>query len=50
MRLAESWTRDAFDELLRAAVDIAPAASGLVAQRFLEGVPVSRESLMQGRG
>ena len=40
-RLAESWTMDAADELLRAAVDITRAASGLAAQRFLEGVPVS---------
>ncbi len=32
------------DELLRAAVDITRAASGLAAQRFLEGVPVSRKT------
>ena len=34
---------DAHDELLRAAVDISRAASGLAAQRFLEGVAVSRK-------
>ncbi len=34
----------AHDELLRAAVDIARAASGRAAQRFLEGVPVSRKT------
>jgi histidinol-phosphatase len=39
--LAESWTMDELDELLEAAVDISRAASGLAAQRFLEGVPVS---------
>jgi histidinol-phosphatase len=35
---------DAPDELLRAAVDITRAASGLAAQRFLEGVPVSTKA------
>lgn len=35
---------DAHDELLRAAVDISRAASGLAAQRFLEGVAVSRKT------
>ena len=35
---------DAPDELLRAAVDITRAASGLAAQRFLEGVPVSTKT------
>jgi 3'-phosphoadenosine 5'-phosphosulfate (PAPS) 3'-phosphatase len=44
VRLAESWTMDAPDELLAAAVDITRAASGLAAQRFLEGVPVSRKA------
>jgi hypothetical protein len=43
-RLAESWTVDAPDELLRAAVDITRTASGLAAQRFLEGVPVSTKA------
>jgi histidinol-phosphatase len=44
VRLADSRTMAAHDELLRAAVDIAGAASGLAAQRFLEGVPVSRKT------
>ena len=35
---------DAHDELLAAAVDITRAASGLAAQRFLEGVPVGRKA------
>jgi histidinol-phosphatase len=35
---------DVRDELLRAAVDITRAASGLAAQRFLEGVPVSKKA------
>jgi histidinol-phosphatase len=35
---------DADGELLRAAADIARAASGLAAERFLEGVPVSRKA------
>jgi histidinol-phosphatase len=35
---------DAPDELLRAAVDITRAASGLAAQRFLEGVPVGTKT------
>jgi histidinol-phosphatase len=35
---------DAPDEVLIAAVDIARAASRLAAQRFLEGVPVSRKT------
>ena len=35
---------DARDELLKAAVDITRAASGLAAQRFLEGVPVSTKT------
>ena len=35
---------DLRDELLRAAVDITRAASGLAAQRFLEGVPVSKKA------
>jgi len=35
---------DVHDELLRAAVDITRAASGLAAQRFLEGVPVSKKT------
>ena len=34
---------EAHDELLSAAVDITRAASGLAAQRFLEGVPVSKK-------
>jgi histidinol-phosphatase len=32
------------DELVRAAVDIARAASGVAAQRFLEGVPISKKA------
>jgi histidinol-phosphatase len=44
VRLAESWTMDAHDELLRAAVDITRAASGLAAQRFLQGVPVGKKT------
>jgi histidinol-phosphatase len=35
---------DAVDELLTAAVDITRAASGLAAQRFLEGVPVTKKA------
>jgi histidinol-phosphatase len=35
---------DARDELLTAAVDITRAASGLAAQRFLEGVPVTKKA------
>ncbi|MGH3287090.1 MAG: hypothetical protein ACRDPD_20800 [Streptosporangiaceae bacterium] len=35
---------DAHDELLAAAVDITRAASSLAAQRFLEGVPVSKKA------
>jgi histidinol-phosphatase len=35
---------DARDDLLRAAVEITRAASGLAAQRFLEGVPVARKA------
>jgi histidinol-phosphatase len=42
--MAESWTMDARDELLTAAVEITRAASGLAAQRFLEGVPVSKKA------
>jgi histidinol-phosphatase len=42
--LADFWAVDAPDELLAAAVDITRAASGLAAQRFLEGVPVSTKA------
>jgi histidinol-phosphatase len=42
--MAESWTMDARDELLTAAVEITRAASSLAAQRFLEGVPVSKKA------
>jgi histidinol-phosphatase len=42
--LADSWAMDADDELLRAAVEITRAASGLAARRFLEGVPVSTKA------
>jgi histidinol-phosphatase len=42
--MAESLTMDAPDELLIAAVEITRAASGLAAQRFLEGVPVSKKA------
>jgi histidinol-phosphatase len=44
VRLAESWTMDAPDELLKAAVEITRAASGLAARRFLEGVPVGTKT------
>lgn len=44
MRLADCWAVDARDDLLRAAVEITRAASGLAAQRFLEGVPVSKKA------
>jgi histidinol-phosphatase len=44
VRLADCWTVDARDDLLRAAVEITRAASGLAAQRFLEGVPVARKA------
>jgi histidinol-phosphatase len=42
--MAESLTMDAPDELLIAAVEITRAARGLAAQRFLEGVPVSKKA------
>ena len=42
--LADFWAVDAPNELLAAAVDITRAASGLAAQRFLEGVPVSTKA------
>jgi hypothetical protein len=35
---------DAPDELLKAAIEITCAASGLAAQRFLEGVPVGKKA------
>jgi fructose-1,6-bisphosphatase/inositol monophosphatase family enzyme len=35
---------DVPDELVRTAVDIAQAASSVAAQRFLEGVPVSKKA------
>jgi histidinol-phosphatase len=42
--MAESLSMDVPDELLAAAVEITHAASGLAAQRFLEGVPVSKKA------
>jgi histidinol-phosphatase len=44
VRLADCWAVDARDDLLRSAVEITRAASGLAAQRFLEGAPVSKKA------
>jgi len=44
VRLADSWVVGAHEELLRAAVEITRTASGLAAQRFLEGVPVGTKA------
>lgn len=43
-RLAQSWTMDAPDELLKAAVEITRVASALAARRFLEGVPAGNKT------